>query len=107
MIAMRDALTAVLAIAAGAGLGAIYFAGLWWTVRRAGSFRRPALSMLVSSMLRMSVTLAGFYLVASDSWQRLLLCLLGFIVARATVTWLLRPAASFEAAATAEMRHAP
>ena len=88
---MPDALPATLALVAGAGLGAIYFGGLWWTVRRAGSFRRPAFSMLVSVLVRMSMVLGGFYLVAGDSWQRLLLCLLGFVVARAAVTWRVRP----------------
>jgi len=89
---MPDALPAMLALVAGAGLGAIYFGGLWWTVCRAGSFRRPALSLLVSALVRMSVALGGFYLVAGDSWQRLLLCLLGFIVGRAAVSWLVRQA---------------
>ncbi len=88
---MPDALAAMLALVAGAGLGAIYFGGLWWTVRRAGAFRRPAFSMLVSVLVRMSVALGGFYLVAGDSWQRLLLCLLGFVVARAAVTRRVRP----------------
>ena len=107
MIPMPEALPALLAVVSGAGIGAIYFGGLWWTVRRAGSFRRPALSMLVSILLRMSLVLAGFYLVAGDSWQRLLLCLLGFVVARVAVTRLLRPAAPSQVAATAEIFHAP
>ncbi len=88
---MPDALRAMLALVAGAALGAIYFGGLWWTVRRAGSFRRPAFSMLVSVLVRMSMVLGGFYLVAGGNWQRLLLCLLGFVVARAAVTWRVRP----------------
>ncbi len=83
----------VLALLAGVGLGAIYFGGLWWTVRRAGSFRRPALSMLASVIVRMAVALGGFHLVAGASWQRLLLCLLGFVVGRAAVSWWVRHAA--------------
>ncbi len=105
---MPDALPAafslVLALAAGAGLGAIYFGGLWWTVRRAGSFRRPAISMLVSVLLRMSVVLGGFYLVAGYGWQRLLLCLLGFVIARAAVSRQVHPRTRI---AASEALHAP
>ena len=101
---MPSALALVPALVAGAALGAIYFGGLWWTVRRAGSFRRPAFSMLASVLVRMSVALGGFYLVARDSWQRLLLCLLGFVVARAAVSWLVRPATRITAT---EVAHAP
>ena len=89
---MPSALALVPALVAGAALGAIYFGGLWWTVRRAGSFRRPAFSMLASVIVRMSVALGGFYLVAGGSWQRLLLCLLGFVAGRAAVSRLVRSA---------------
>ncbi len=101
---MPDAMPAMLALIAGAGLGAIYFGGLWWTVRRAGLFRRPAFSMLASVLVRMGVALGGFYLVASGSWQRLLLCLLGFLIGRAAVSWRLRPAARHRAT---KVLHAP
>ncbi|MDQ6685928.1 MAG: ATP synthase subunit I [Pseudomonadota bacterium] len=80
----------VLSLLAGGGLGAIYFGGLWWTVRRAASFRRPALTMLASALVRLGVALGGFYVVGAGSWQRLVLCLLGFVVARAAVTWHVR-----------------
>jgi F1F0 ATPase subunit 2 len=104
---MPDSLQPWLAVLAGGGLGAIYFGGLWWTVRRAMSFRRPAASMLVSALLRMSVALGGFYLVAAGRWERLLLCLLGFVVARAAVTRLARPPAPSGPSAAREIAHAP
>ena len=85
---------------AGAGLGTFYFGALWWTVRHAGSFRRPVSSMLSSVLVRMSLALGGFYVVAGHSWQRLLLCLIGFLVGRAAVNWQLRTAAI-------EVAHAP
>jgi F1F0 ATPase subunit 2 len=87
-------------------LGAIFFGGLWWTVRKSLSSERPALWIFTSLLLRMGVTLTGFYLVSDGQWQRLLLCLLGFIMARLVVTWLTRQ--SIENATTAEnIRHAP
>ena len=101
---MTDAVPTLLAVLAGAGLGAIYFGGLWWTVRRASTFRRPAVSMLASVLVRMSMALGGFYLVAGDSWQRLLLCLLGFLVGRAAVSRQVRAATRNDATG---ILHAP
>jgi F1F0 ATPase subunit 2 len=81
---MRDALVGpLLALLTGGVLGLVFFGGLWWTVRQAAAFRHPALAVLVSLLLRMALTLGGFLLVAGDKWQRWLLCLLGFIAARA------------------------
>ena len=73
-------------LAAGLLLGAFFFGGLWWTVRRGISARNPALWFSLSLLLRMSIALAGFYIVSANSWQNLLLGLLGFIIARAAVT---------------------
>jgi hypothetical protein len=38
----------------------------------------------------MSVTLTGFYFVSGGHWERLLLCLFGFVMARQVVQWLAR-----------------
>jgi F1F0 ATPase subunit 2 len=88
---MNEILLRIFAWFAGTLLGAIFFGGLWWTIRRGVSSRQPALWFLVSLMLRMSITLLGFYLVGRGHWQRLVLCLLGFVMARLAVTWLTRP----------------
>lgn len=87
---MNDALTWVLAWLAGNALGAFFFGGLWWTVRRSLAARQPALWVAGSLLLRMGITLIGFYLVAGAHWQRLLACLLGFVMARALVIKLTR-----------------
>ena len=88
---MNNTLTLILAGMVGIILGAIFFGGLWWTVRRGVSSRRPALWFFFSMLLRMSITLGGFYFVARGQWQRLVLCLLGFVMARLAVTRLTRP----------------
>jgi F1F0 ATPase subunit 2 len=82
--------TLVLAAAGGVVLGAIFFGGLWWTVRRGVSSQRPALWFVGSLLARMSVALAGFYFVSGGHWQRLVMCLLGFVAARLAVTRLTR-----------------
>jgi F1F0 ATPase subunit 2 len=87
---MPDALAQILSLAAGALLGGFFFGGLWWTVREGVSSKRPALWFLASLLLRMSIVLAGFYFVARGHWPRLLLCLVGFVMARLLVTRLTR-----------------
>ena len=87
---MNEMLTWLLTWLAGSALGAFFFGGLWWTVRKSLSSQRPALWLLTSLLLRMVITLTGFYFVSGGQWQRLLLCLLGFMMARLAVTWLIR-----------------
>lgn len=76
------ALSLVLALLAGIALGLFYFGGLWLTVQRLPTIRRPALLMLGSFFLRTLVALSGFYVVMSGSWARLLVCLTGFLAIR-------------------------
>ncbi|MEO6246050.1 MAG: ATP synthase subunit I [Opitutaceae bacterium] len=85
---MNETLILVLAGAAGVGFGAVFFGGLWWTVRRGVASPRPALWFLGSALLRTFVALAGFYFVSGGQWQRLTACLVGFIAARLVVMWL-------------------
>ena len=78
------------ALAAGILLGVFFFGGLWWTVIRGVSSQQPALWFFGSMLLRMSIALAGFYFVGGEHWERWLLCLLGFVLARVVVEWLTR-----------------
>ena len=50
---MTDALRLVLALVTGLLLGAIFFGGLWWTVRKGFSSKQPALWFVSSLLLRM------------------------------------------------------
>ena len=85
---MNEMLTLVFAFGAGGGLGAMFFGGLWWTVQKGVSSKHPALWFFGSLLLRMSIALAGFYLVSGGHWKRLLACLFGFVIARFIVTRL-------------------
>jgi F1F0 ATPase subunit 2 len=89
---MNEVLLLALAWSAGALLGAVFFGGLWWTVRRGVSSQQPALWFFCSLLARMSAALAGFYFVSNGHWDRLLLCLAGFVMARLVVTRLTRSA---------------
>ncbi len=79
----------------GFGLGVFFFAGLWWTVRKGLFSAHPAAWMLSSLLVRMGLTVGGFYLVLLSDlggavWQRLLFCLLGFWIARMLITQIIR-----------------
>ncbi|MDY0185849.1 MAG: ATP synthase subunit I [Desulfuromonadaceae bacterium] len=89
---MSETLVLVLAFSAGAVLGAFFYAGLWWTVRKGLTSSRPALWFMGSMLVRTVVTITGFYLVADGQLLRMGLCLLGFILARPVVTRLTKPA---------------
>ncbi len=89
---MNETLSLALALATGVLLGGIYFGGLWWTVCKGFSSKQPALWFLGSLLLRTSIALAGFYFIARGHWERLLVCLVGFIMARLIVMWLTRAA---------------
>jgi F1F0 ATPase subunit 2 len=92
---------------AGLLLGAIFFGGLWWTVRKGLSLKQPALWFLGSLLLRMGIVLAGFYFVGHGDWKRLLACLLGFVIARFVVTWLTRVPVEDCNTRAPETSHAP
>ena len=104
---MNNFLFLVLALVVGLLLGTIFFGGLWWTVRKGVFSKSPALWFLGSMLLRMSLVLAGFYFVGRGDWVRLVICLLGFVVARFIVMRLTRPPVEQQNSATKEVSHAP
>ena len=83
---MNEILIIILAFIAGLALGAIFFGGLWFTVKKSITAKTPAIWIISSFFLRISIVLVGFYFISSGSWQRLLVCLLGFIIARIIIT---------------------
>jgi F1F0 ATPase subunit 2 len=103
---MIETLSLAPALVTGALLGALFFGGLWWTVHKGISSKRSALWFFGSLLLRTSIVLAGFYCIARGRWERLLVCLLGFVIARAVVTRLTR-AAEKSTCLAQEAGHAP
>jgi F1F0 ATPase subunit 2 len=103
-----DPVTLLFAVLAGVMLGLVFFVGLWWTVRRGLSTRHPAGLFLVSLVLRMTVAIGGFWWVAGGQWDRLLACLVGFLLVRLVMTrWSRTSSGPGKAANPAEERHAP
>ena len=103
---MNEAFGLVLALTAGLALGAIFFGGLWWTVRKGVSSKHLAFWFLGSLLLRMSLVLVGFFFVGRGNWQRLVACLLGYIIARFCMMRLTRTPVEHSCLTVKEAPHA-
>ena len=82
---MREAAGILTAALAGMLLGAFFFGGLWWTVRKTLSSRMAPLWFSGSFLVRTAVVLLGFYFVAQGDWRRITGCVAGFLGARLCV----------------------
>ncbi len=87
---MHEPTNLVLALLAGTFLGATFFGGLWWTIRRGVPSKIPALWFLGSILLRTVIAVTVFYFTGRGDWHRLLACLIGFLLARTLATRLTR-----------------
>lgn len=103
---MNEFAKIALAGVAGLGLGTFFFYGLWLTVRKTLTARSPALWVLGSFLVRVGVTVSGFYHVGNGNWQRLVGCLLGFVVARYLVIYLTRSAEARQPSVEKSISHA-
>ena len=79
---MNETLFMILAFIGGLVLGVLFFGGLWLTVKKSVTSKIPALWVFGSFFLRIGITLIGFYYLSLGHWQRLLICVLGFVAAR-------------------------
>jgi F1F0 ATPase subunit 2 len=89
---MNNILALLVVLLSGFGLGTLFFGGLWWTVRKGLTSSYAALWFFGSTLLRTGLVVAGFYFVSLGDWRKLLICLLGFVIARFAVTWFTRTA---------------
>ena len=99
---MNPFLPPVAAGLAGMGLGLFYFGGLWLTIRQLPTCRWPVPVLLGSYVGRMAVVLVGFYFVMGGRWERVLACLVGFMMARFLLVARLRPERLADASAGKE-----
>jgi F1F0 ATPase subunit 2 len=86
-----DVLSLLLSLVAGLGLGSYHFGALWLTVRQLPTTQRPFFLSFLSFLVRLAVTLFGFYLAMDGHWERLLVCLVGFVGMRNVLTHVLGP----------------
>ncbi len=79
---MNEITYLTLAFTGGIILGTIFFWGLWFTVKKVITAKVPALWVFGSFLFRVGITLTGFYFIGAGNWQRLIACMLGFMIAR-------------------------
>lgn len=72
----------LLSLLIGVFVGVLYFAGLWWTVLKKASEKKPVAMFLISFLVRASIACTLFYLVAQDHPWRWGCLLVGFVVSR-------------------------
>ncbi len=88
---MTTLLLLVASCTAGVLLGAIFFWGLWTTLKRLGRARSTAVLLLGSLVLRFGLVLGGFYLLARYAgWEHVLAAALGFTLSRILVVYRLQ-----------------
>src|SRR5271157_2091273 len=87
---MNEVLILAGSLLAGVLLGTFFFGGLWWTIRMGPPSEWSGLVFSGSFLIRMAVTVIGFYLVSHGDWLKLVVCLAGFLFARIVVTRLIR-----------------
>jgi F1F0 ATPase subunit 2 len=87
---MNEIAVLILTLLAGIALGAIFYGGLWWTVRRSVSFKSSGLWFVGSFLVRAVIAVGGLYFVSRGNWRSWLACLLGFFIARIAVTRLIK-----------------
>jgi len=104
---MNEQLILLLIGGAGALLGVLFFGGLWYTVRKGLASERPWIWFLSSLLLRTGIVVTGIYFVSDGSWERLLACLVGFVVARFVVTRLAGLPIEHHNSPVKESAHAP
>ena len=75
-------------------LGIFYFSCLWLTVQNLTRTQHPVLLMVGSGVARLSVAILGFYFTIGGHWERLLIALVGFLLARTLLIARWRPQAS-------------
>lgn len=70
----------------GIALGAFYFGGLYFSIKKLTEVKYPRLLMLISWVFRMLVLLGVFLYVARGGFQQILLALLGLMLMRLVIT---------------------
>jgi F1F0 ATPase subunit 2 len=83
---INELLSMALATLGGTALGAIFYGGLYLTIRRGIESKTPALWFSGSLLLRTALVLVGIYGISGGNWHRVIACLPGFMLARVIVT---------------------
>ena len=83
---MNEIINLLPALFAGIALGVIFFGGLWFTIQKGLRSKKSALIFTGSFIIRLVIIVSGFYFVGGNNWQKMLVCLAGFLIARIVIT---------------------
>jgi F1F0 ATPase subunit 2 len=86
---MNDAFL-IAALLFGISLGAVYFGGLWLTIILLPASRRRWPVIVLSYLVRIALTLAGFYSILLVDWKQFLVCGFGFFLVRQAIMHRMR-----------------
>lgn len=75
----------ILSIVTGITLSAIYFGGLWYTVKNIESLHRPYFLVIGGYLVRTATVLFGFYYLLIYHWSYLMAALPAFIITRQVI----------------------
>ena len=89
---------------AGWVLGLLFYGGLWLTTSRILHSQHPVAWVLGGFLLRMALVLPALYWLTDARWERLLVCVGGFLIARPLI---IRLSAQWQPASPTAMRKAP
>lgn len=103
MIKMTEQIVSLLpALIFGFILGLAFFSSLFWTVRKGLNSKTPVLWFLGGFIIRISIALCAFHLLANHNWQLLAISLIGFLIGRFVIHKMVHSQKSSE-----EAQHAP
>jgi F1F0 ATPase subunit 2 len=69
----------------GFALGLFFFGSLWFSTNKLLHSRHPVLWMLGGFVVRLAIVMPSLYWLSGAQWQGLVVCLVGFIIARVAV----------------------
>jgi F1F0 ATPase subunit 2 len=72
-------------------LGLFYYGSLWLILRKLPQFSHPAVWVGISLILRTLAVMLMLYILFSDSWQQLVLAVVGIIISRTLLVQRIRP----------------
>lgn len=72
----------ILAFIGGMALAALHLGGLWWSTRRLTTTARPAVALAIGGLIRLGVTLGGFFAIVGFGPAAVVAALAGFVLVR-------------------------
>jgi len=79
---MSPVLLLMVSFFGGALLGVFYFNNLWNTVKKVTDEGKQGMFLITGYFIRTAIVLAGFYMIMSGRWERIVAALAGFILMR-------------------------